>query len=137
MLYVTIRSHQVSLVLILILEVCIVGPIAFALTYTWETEVTKSVATGPLSITSFPSVINTNPGENETLNISIENTANIDYVVTLYFVLNDTAYQQAYMNFSSTVYTISPGSNNITAWCETSVEAPPARLSFTVGFTRV
>jgi hypothetical protein len=137
MLYVTIRSHQVSLVLILILEVCIVGPIAFALTYTWETEVTQSAATGPLSITSFPSVINTNPGENETLNISMENSANISYMVKLYFVLNDTAYQQAYMNFSSTVYTISPGSNNITAWCETSREALPARLSLTVGFTRI
>jgi hypothetical protein len=137
MLYVTIRSHQVSLVLILILEVCIVGPIAFALTYTWETEVTQSAAKGPLSITSFPSVINTNPGENETLNVSMENSAKIDYLVTLNFVLNDTAYQQAYMNFSNMVYTIKPGSNNIIAWCETSKEAPPARLSLTVGFTRL
>jgi hypothetical protein len=137
MLYVTIRSHQISLVLILILEVCIVGPIAFALTYVWETGVTQSVANEPLSITSFPSVLNTYPGVNETLNMSMENSANIDYLVTLKFILNDTVYQQTYMNFSNTVYTINPGSNNITAWCETSKEAPPAQLSLTVEFNRV
>jgi hypothetical protein len=82
-------------------------------------------------------VINTNPGENETLNVSMENSAKIDYLVTLNFVLNDTAYQQAYMNFSNMVYTIKPGSNDIAAWCEISKEAPPARLSLTVGFTRL
>lgn len=136
MLYVTVRSHQLSLILILILEACIVGPIAFALTYMWATRVTTYVVEEPLLITSFPGVLNTHPGENETLNISIENSANIEYLVTLNFALNDTVYQQTYMNFSNTVYTIKPGSNNITAWCETSKKAPPAQLSLTIEFNR-
>ena len=100
------------------------GPIAVGLTYWWTTRTTTYVVEEPLLITSFPSMLSTHPGENKTLDISIENAADVDYSVVLKFVLNDTEYQQVYMNFSSTIYTINPGSNNITAWCTIARRAP-------------
>lgn len=84
----------------------------------------------------FPSGFNTQPGENKTLDITILNTANINYSVILDFILDDTAYQQTYMNFSNTTYTISPGFNYITAWCKTDEKAPSAQLSLTIEFHR-
>lgn len=102
----------------------------------WATRTTTLIVEEPLSITSFPDVFNTHPGENKTLDITIENTASIDYSVTLNFVLNDTAYQQTYMTFSNTTYIIVSGSNNIAAWCEIAKKAPPVQLSLTVEFNR-
>jgi hypothetical protein len=134
--YVTVRSYQISFILLLLLAAIILGPIAIALTYMWATRTTTYVVEEPLSITNFPSALSTHPGENKTLNITIENNANIDYSVILNFILNDTVYQQTYVNFSNTTYTINPGSNNITAWCKTAKKAPPVQLSLTVEFHR-
>jgi hypothetical protein len=136
MRYVTVRSYQISFILVLLLAAGILGPIAIALTYMWATRTTTFLVEEPLSITGFPSALSTHPGENKTLNITIENNANIDYSVILNFFLNDTVYQQTYMNFSNTTYTIIPGSNNITAWCKTAKKAPPVQLSLTVEFHR-
>jgi hypothetical protein len=133
---VTVHSYQVSLTLLLLLAAVILLPITVALTYMWATHTMTFVVEEPLSITSFPSALNTHPGENKTLDITIENTANINYSVILNFILNDTAYQQTYVNFSDTTYTVSPGLNNITAWCETAKKAPPAQLSLTIEFHR-
>jgi len=134
--YVNVRSYQVSLMLLLVLAACIVGPIAIALTYMWATRTMTYVVDEPLSITSFPSSISTHPGENATLNITIENDANIVYSVVLSFSVNDTVYQQTYMSFSNATYTINPGLNNITAWCKTAKKAPPVQLSLTLEFHR-
>lgn len=133
---VTIRSYQVSIVFLLLLAACILGPITLALTYMWATRNITLVIEEPLSVTNFPNVLSTHPGENKTLAITIENSASIDYSVTLDFIVNDTAYQQAYMTFSNTTYTIVPGTNNITAWCEIAKKAPPTQLSLTVQFSR-
>ena len=134
--YVTVRSYQVSLMLILILISCVLGPITIALTYMWATRTTTFLVEEPLTITSFPSAISTHPGENATLDITIENSANVEYLVTLNFVVNDTAYQQTYMSFSNITYTIVPGSNNVTAWWTTEKKTPPAQLSLTIEFHR-
>ena len=134
--YVTVRSYQVSLTLLLLLVACILSPIVFALTYIWATRTTTFTIEEPLSITSFPSVFSTHPGENKTLDIIIENSASVDYSVILDFILNDTQYQQTYMNFSDTTYTIGPGLNNVTAWCLTAKKAPPSQLSLTIEFHR-
>jgi hypothetical protein len=79
---------------LLLLAAGIVAPITIALTYMWATRTTSYVVEEPLSITSFPSALSTHPGENSTLDITIQNSANVGYSVTLNFILNDTAYQQ-------------------------------------------
>jgi len=133
---VTVRSYQVSLIFLLLLAAGILVPITIALTYMWATRTTSFVVEEPLSITGFPNMLSTHPGENITLDITIENAASINYSVMLNFILNDTGYQQTYMTFSNTTYTISPGSNNIAAWCEVAKKAPPTQLSLTIEFQR-
>lgn len=133
---VTVRSYQISLMLVLLLAAGIFVPIAIALTYMWATRTTTFVVDEPLSITSFPSVLSTHPGENMTIDITIENIANINYSVWLNFGLNDTEYQQTYATFSNLTYTVSPGSNILTAWCEIAKKAPPTQLSLSVEFYR-
>ncbi len=133
---VTVRSYQISLIFMILLAAGILGPIAAALTYLWATRTTTFVVEEPLSITSFPNVVSTVPGQNNTLDMTIMNTADIDYLVTLSFILNDTVYQETYMNFSNTTYAIVPGSNNIVAWYETARKAPPAQLDLKVEFHR-
>ena len=130
--YVTVRSYQISVMLLLLLAVAVLGPIAIALTYMWATRSTTFVVEEPLSITSFPSGVSTHPGENITLDIAIENNADINYSVILNFIVNDTEYQQTYMSFSNLTYTIGPGANNIAAWCEIAKKAPPVQLGLTI-----
>ena len=133
---VTVRSYQISVMLLLLLAVAVLGPIAIALTYIWATRSTTFVVEEPLSITSFPSMVSTHPGENITLDIAIENSADVDYSVILNFIVNDTEYQLTYMSFSNLTYTIEPGTNNITAWCEIAKKAPPVQLGLTIEFHR-
>jgi hypothetical protein len=133
--YVTFRSYQISFLLLLLLAAGILGP-AIALTYMWATRTATYVVEEPLSITSFPSAVSTHPGENQTLEITIENNADSYYMVTLTFIVDDTGYQQTYMNFSHISYRIDPGSNSITAWCTTAKKAPPAQLNLTIEFYR-
>jgi hypothetical protein len=133
--YVTFRSYQISFLLLLLIAAGILGP-AVALTYMWATRTSTYVVEEPLSITSFPAAVSTHPGENQTLAIIIENNANIYYLVTLNFIVDDAGYQQTYMNFSNATYSISPGSNSITAWCTTAKKAPPAQLNLTIEFYR-
>jgi hypothetical protein len=120
---------------VLLLATCIIVP-ALALTYLWTTRTLPYVVDEPLSIMNYPSIIRTHPGENSTLNILIENSADVDYSVTLSFAVNNTIYQQTYMQFSNLTYTITPGSNSIAAWCVTDKKAPSVQLSLTIGFHR-
>jgi hypothetical protein len=134
---ITIGSYQVSIILLaIILAAGILGSFAIALTYMWATRTIPYAVVEPLSITSFPSSLSTQPGENQTLSITIQNSANITYTVLLNFTLNDTQYQQTYVTFSNTTYTISPGLNSITAWCATTKNAPPTQLDITIEFYR-
>lgn len=137
MRYVKIGSYQISIIFLVITLVAgILGSFAVALTYWWATRTIPYVVAEPLSITSFPSSLSTHPGENQTLDITIQNTANINYSVILNFILNDTQYQQTYISFSNATYIINPGSNSVTAWCATAKKAPPVQLSLTIEFHR-
>lgn len=131
---VNIGRYQVSL---LLLVLTVIGPIiVVASTYLWATRTLTFVVEEPLSITAFPSVFNVRPGENKTLDIEITNSANITYVVTLDFALNDTTYQTQYVIFSNNTYNILAGINHIQAWCQVAKKAPPNSISLAVEFYR-
>ena len=135
MRYVTIGRYQFSVVLLLIAVVA--SPIVFATTYyLWTRETIPMSVDEPLSITNFPSSIHFHPGENETLTITILNSATVNYSVVLTFTLNDTAYQQSYLQFSNYTYTIAPGTNDIVAWILVASDAPGAWHELAVDFYR-
>jgi len=104
-------------------------------TYCWTTTSTITIEE-PLTITNYPTSVHTHPGENQTLDITVENVATASYTVTLTFTLNDTTYQTSYVTFSNYTYTISPGINQITGWMATQKNAPPTTIQLTTNFYR-
>lgn len=135
MRYVTIGSYQVSV--LLLLTVLIVCPIISAATYyLWTTRTMLISVDEPLSITDYPASLHVHPGENKTLDITVTNSANVNYSVTLTFALNDTVYQESYVTFSNRTYNVLPDVNQITAWLFVDKGAPPASLELTVNFYR-
>ena len=133
--YVMIRGYQVSATM-LIAAILLVSVAIGAGAYLWATRTIPVSVEEPLAVTNYPVTISTHPGENMTLNITITNSASVDYAVTLRFALNDTTYQQTYVQFSNYTYTIVPGSNQIQGWLKVAGNAPPADLELSVQFQR-
>lgn len=131
---VTIGRYQVSIVLLLIVTLTI--PIVFAATYLWATKTVSLSIDEPLSVIDSPMTIHVHPGENKTLDITISNSAHINYAVRLAFTLNDTAYQESYVTFSNYTFNITPNTNHIRAWIFVDKKAPPARLELQIDFYR-
>ena len=129
-----IHGYDVSIILFILIG-ALLGTVAAA-TYMWTTKTIDIQIEEPLTVTSFQTALRTRPGENLTLDITIENTATVTYTVTLTFTLNDTAYQTAYVTFSNQTYTITPGTNNITAWMLTDRSAPRAEIQIAIQFSR-
>jgi hypothetical protein len=136
MRYVTIGRYQISVALLL--AAAIACPLAFAATYyIWNTKTIPFTIDEPLSVTDFPTEIHFHPGQNSTLDITISNSADIDYFVTLDIKLSDTNYQQSYVQASNQTYTIIPGDNTISAWIAVSQDAPNSQQQLTVDFLRL
>ena len=133
--YITIRRYQVSAT-VLIATVLLVSVAIGAAAYLWATRTIPVSVQEPLAVTNYPATISTHPGENMTLNITITDSASADFAVTLRFNLNDTTYQQSYVQFSNYTYSIVPGSNQIQGWLKVAGNAPPADLQLTVQFER-
>jgi len=133
-IYIRLGIYDLSVIVIVTLGV-LLGTVAAA-TYMWATKTVNVSVEEPLTITNFPSTIHTHPGQNQTLDITIENVESISYTVTLIFTLNDTAYQTQYVTFSSNTYAINPGTNQITAWMVMDKQASPANLQLTTQFYR-
>jgi len=133
-IYIRIGAYDVSAIVIVTLGI-LLGTVAAA-TYMWATKTVNVSVEEPLTITSFPSAIRTHPGQNQTLDITIENVASVSYTVTLIFTLNDTSYQTQYVTFSNNAYAIAPGTNQITVWMIASRQAQPANLQLTTQFYR-
>ena len=76
------------------------------------------------------------PGENRTLAISILNSATVNYEVALVLSLNETTYQESYVTFSNSTYSVVPGPNNVTAWMFVQSGAHPAWLELIIDFYR-
>jgi len=91
----------------------------------------------PLSVVSYPALLNFYPNTTEPFNITVENVASVNYLVSLAFSLNDTTYQQAYVTFSDETYTVVPGLNNLTAWIYVAADASAKALELTVELNRV
>jgi len=131
---VTIGRYQVSVLLLLIITVA--SPIVFAAAYLWVVRTIPFSVDEPLSITDFPTSFHVHPGENKTLDITILNSADVNYSVTLVLALNDTAYQESYVILSNYTYNITPSTNHIRAWIFVDKKAPPAWLELQIDFHR-
>jgi hypothetical protein len=127
-----IAGYDVSIVLFILMG-SILGAAA---TYMWANRSTTIMFAEPLALTYYPTTVQTHPGENQTLNITIENTTAVDYTVTLAFTLTDTTYQTDYVTFSNATYTVNPGTNQLIAWIYLAKKAQPTILQLTTQFFR-
>jgi hypothetical protein len=100
--------------------------------YAWQPASIPLEVKEPLEIMDYPSGISFYPGETVNFDITIRNLASVTYFVELDFRLNDTEYQAKYVTFSSYNYSISPGTQKLTAWLTISPTAPPANLSIII-----
>jgi hypothetical protein len=116
--------------------VAIACPIVLAATYLWTVRTVSFTVEEPLSITDCPTTFSVDPGKNQTLDITIENSATINYSVALVLALNDTAYQQSYVTTSNYTYAVMPNTNHITAWIFVEKKAPPVELELQIDFYR-
>lgn len=134
MRYVTLGSYQLSPVLLLIL---LTTPVALGATYHLLSSRNVSFSVDePLTVSDFPIPFQVHPGENKTLDITVMNSASVNYSLILIFSLNDTIYQQSYVTFSNYTYNIAPNTNLIQAWMVVAKKSPPAYLELTVDFYR-
>jgi hypothetical protein len=134
MRYVTIGRYQVSA--ILIATVIVTSTALGGAYYMWASKMITISVEEPLSITNFPTSLNVHPGENQTLDVTIANSATVNYSVTLAFTLNDTLFQESYVTFSNYTYNVTPSTNQIKAWIFVDKKAHAATLSLTVDFFR-
>ena len=127
--------YQISVILILMIIIA-AGSVVTAAWYLFASSSVPLIVEEPLSISDYSNVIHVHPGENKTLDVTILNSATIDYTVTLVFALNDSAYQEAYVTFSNLSYNIVSGSNAIVAWLFVERGAHPASLNVSISFYR-
>ncbi len=90
----------------------------------------------PLEVLAYNADLSLYPGETLQLSIPVENHASVSYDACLIFSLNDTDYQQQFVSFSNTIYTVEPGTNNLDAALFVSATAPAANLLLTITITR-
>jgi hypothetical protein len=90
----------------------------------------------PLEIVGHDAGLSLFPGETVRFQVAVMNHAPVSYNACLSFRLNDTDYQEEFVSFSTYVYTIEPGTQNLDAWLSISATAPATALELTVNITR-
>jgi hypothetical protein len=90
----------------------------------------------PLEVLAYSSSLSLYPGETVPISVTIEDHASVGYNVSLIFSLNDTAYQEKFVNFNNNFYAIEPGKNNLDASLFVSETAPAAKLELAISITR-
>jgi hypothetical protein len=121
----------ISLLMILLTSTGLISAYAVLQTPAGSVEVKE-----PLEVTAFDSNLSLYPGETLQFNVTVENYASVNYNAALIFSLNDSAYQQYFVTFSSKIYEVQPGTNTLDAWLSVANTAPAAQLMLTVNVTR-
>jgi hypothetical protein len=90
------------------------------------------VVKDPIEILYYPSGFILFPGETQEFDVTLRNIGPMNYSCILEFSLNDTAYQNKYIEFSNEIYTVVPGTQTFSAWLTVSPAAAPAALLLTI-----
>jgi hypothetical protein len=86
----------------------------------------------PIAILDYPSSFSLYPGETANFDFTVQNFASVTYSIEFDFLLNDTEYQAKYVAFSDYNYSVSPGTQKLTAWLTIAPTAQPANLTVTI-----
>jgi hypothetical protein len=118
-----------------ILLLLIIGVAAYNL---WPSVTLPVSVTEPIEILDYsPTSLNLYPGESENISITVQNHAPLNYSVIFHFQLNDTAYQNLFITFSTTVYTVPNGIHILHAWLAVDPDAYAVEASLDIEVQRV
>jgi len=104
--------------------------------YIWQTLIIPLEVGEPLEILYYPSELSLYPGETEEFNVTVHNSASVNYSIVLSFSLSNRTYQNNYVVFSHRVYTVIAGEQDLTAWLMVKSQAPSISASLTIDFSR-
>jgi hypothetical protein len=90
----------------------------------------------PIEIVNYPTQWSLYPGETVNFTVTVVNHAPVNYFVVFNYQLNDSEYQTKYVQFSSQVYNVTPGQQDLPAWLTVASDAPAANALVTVNLTR-
>jgi hypothetical protein len=127
------RNIRVFCLLVLAVSITSIGVIAG---YVLQSESIPLEVKEPIELIGYPTAFSLFPGETEEFNVTVQNTASINYSVTLMCSLNDTEYQAKYVIFSSEDYTVNSGTQTLAAWLTVSSDAPAGNFLVSVNLTR-
>jgi hypothetical protein len=127
----SVKAKAIIVLAILLSSTGIMGAYA-----TFESTTVPIEVKEPLELLAYNPDLSLYPGETLQLSVPVENHASVSYNTRLTFSLNDTGYQEEFVNFSTTVYTVAPSTNNLDAWLYVSPTAPAAQLQLAIGITR-
>lgn len=133
----TLFKHQSTRIKVLIILAILLASTGIMGTYAaFQSETVPLEVKEPLELLAYNPNLSLYPGETLPITVPVENHASVSYNASLIFNLNDTGYQDKFVNFSTTVYTVGSGTNNLEAWLYVSSMAPAAQLQLTIGITR-
>lgn len=133
---VKIGKHVIPLWLMAVILVSGIGSGVLGY-YIWKTLTIPLEVKEPIEILHYPSKLSLYPGETEEFNITVQNHASVNYSVILDFHLSNTTYQTSYVTFSSQIYVVVPGQQNLSASINVASDAPAANSTLTINFSRV
>jgi len=124
----------VWLIVVLMLSTIGVAVIAYVLSPSFNLTLEVNE---PLSIVDHPSQFSLFPGKTVDFNVTVMNSASLNYSVVLDFSVNDSEYQASYLRFSNQVYNVTPGQQILKAWMSVSSDAPVATVTMSVSLMRL
>lgn len=136
MRFLRLGGHAIPAWLIVVVLVSVI--VATVVAYDLSTSFTATLEVKePLSIVHYPSQFSLFPGETAEFNVTVENSAPMNYSVVLDFKLNDSGYQTRYVSFSNVVYNVTPGQQDLDAWMVVATDAPATTVTVSVDVVRL
>lgn len=132
---ISIGKHVVPLWLIaVILTSGISGVLGY---YIWKTFTVQVEIKEPIEILHYPSSLSLYPGETKEFNVTVLNSANVNYFVLLIYTMNDSDYQDKFATFKDDTFRVVPGQQDLVTWISVAPEASATNSTLTVELERV
>lgn len=91
----------------------------------------------PLQITAYPSTMSLYPGQTRVFNVTVQNSADVNYSVLFIYVLDNLSYQETFVTFKEDIFIVAPGQQDLETWIAIAPEAPAQNSTLTIELQRV
>ena len=121
-----------------IIVLLLAASLGSALAYqAWTTLNVPVEVKEPIQILSYPQQLSLYPGDTKDITITLNNKGTTNYTVLLVLSLSDLQYQNNFVTFSKTTFTVTPGQQDITPKITVKTTAPATNVTLTLNFSRV